>query len=208
MPTTEAGQPLEPFTINIDQSVLDDLVARLKATRFAPDLDNEDERYGLGATYLRRLVEYWANEFDWRTNRFARLDLETLEDVERPVCNLRRRVSDRPHLDQPHDVLGQPSHRNLDRAYKKPNLYPWTPSHDRQPPVQAPAGFTLLIGDRSPFDGGYTPEERLAAFKTGGGRFYGNVCAVNVHRKGGHFGPWENPEAWIHDRRSTYRSLR
>ena len=94
------------------------------------------------------------------------------------------------------------------RAYKKPNLYPWTPSHDRQPPVQAPAGFTLLIGDRSPFDGGHTPEERLAAFKTGGGRFYGNVCAVNFHRKGGHFGPWENPEAWIHDRRSTYRSLR
>lgn len=66
MPTTEAGQPLEPFTINIDQSVLDDLVARLKATRFAPDLDNEDERYGLSATYLRRLVEYWADEFDWR----------------------------------------------------------------------------------------------------------------------------------------------
>ena len=64
MITTEAGRPLEPFTINIDQTVLDDLVARLKATRFASDLDNEDERYGLGATYLRRLVEYWANEFD------------------------------------------------------------------------------------------------------------------------------------------------
>jgi hypothetical protein len=94
------------------------------------------------------------------------------------------------------------------RAYKNANLYPWTPSHDRQPPIQAPAAFTLLLGDRSPFDGGHSPEERLAAFKAGGGRFYADVRAVNVHRNGGHFGPWENPEAWIHDLRSTYRSLR
>jgi hypothetical protein len=66
MIATEAGQPLDPYTINVDQSVLDDLVVRLKATRFAPDLDNEDERYGLSTTYLRRLAEYWADEFDWR----------------------------------------------------------------------------------------------------------------------------------------------
>ena len=99
MITTEAGQPLEPFTINIDQSVLDDLVA----------IDH----------ILTSPTMYWVNP-----------------------------------------AIGTSIH-----AYKKPNLYPWTPSHDRQPPVQAPAGFTLLIGDRSPFDGGHTPEERLAAFK-------------------------------------------
>lgn len=66
MITTEAGRSLDPFTINIDQSVLDDLVARLKATRFAPDLDNDDERHGLTTTHLRPLVEYWADDFDWR----------------------------------------------------------------------------------------------------------------------------------------------
>lgn len=93
------------------------------------------------------------------------------------------------------------------RAYKNANLYPWTPSHDRQPPIEAPAGFTLLLGDASP-PGGHTPEDRIAAFKAGGGRFYGDVRNVNVHQEGGHFGPWENPDVWIHDLRATYRPLR
>jgi hypothetical protein len=53
--TTEAGQPPEPFTIDVDQSVLGDLVARLK-----------DDRYGLSTSYLVRLVAaYWADVFDW-----------------------------------------------------------------------------------------------------------------------------------------------
>src|ERR1700710_1641856 len=54
--TTEAGQPPEPFTINVNQSVSDDLVARRK-----------DDRYGLSTSYLDRLVTHWADEFDWRT---------------------------------------------------------------------------------------------------------------------------------------------
>ncbi|MQY10799.1 hypothetical protein SRB5_09120 [Streptomyces sp. RB5] len=57
---------LEPFRIHIPQHVLDDLRARLKATRFAPDPENEDETYGLSTSSLRPLVEYWAFGFDWR----------------------------------------------------------------------------------------------------------------------------------------------
>jgi hypothetical protein len=34
------------------------------------------------------------------------------------------------------------------------------------------------------------------------------VRNVTVHHKGGHFGPWENPDAWIHDLRATHRDLR
>jgi hypothetical protein len=93
------------------------------------------------------------------------------------------------------------------RAYRNANLYPWAPSHDRQPPIEAPAGFTFLLRDASP-PGGHTPESRIAAFKNGGGRFYADVRDVNVHEKGGHFGPWENPEAWINDLRTTFRKLR
>ncbi|MGK4578629.1 hypothetical protein [Kitasatospora sp. HPMI-4] len=44
--------------------------------------------------------------------------------------------------------------------------------------------------------------------KAGGGRFYADIRDVNVHEKGGHFGPYENPEAWIHDLRRTFRMLR
>ena len=91
------------------------------------------------------------------------------------------------------------------RAYRNANLYPWTPSHGRTPAVEAPAGFTFLLGDASP-PGAHTPEERRAKFGATG--FYGDVRAVNVHDRGGHFGPWENPQAWIHDLRATFRELR
>jgi pimeloyl-ACP methyl ester carboxylesterase len=93
------------------------------------------------------------------------------------------------------------------RAYRNANLYPWTPSHHRQPPIEAPAGFTFLLGDASP-PGAHTPEQRIAIFKAGGGRLYADVRNVTVHHKGGHFGPWENPDAWIHDLRATHRDLR
>lgn len=56
------------FTIDVPQQELDDLVARLRATRFAPDLNNADEKYGLSTAYLERLVRHWADDFDWRAN--------------------------------------------------------------------------------------------------------------------------------------------
>lgn len=55
---------LDPFVIDVEQDVLDDLRRRLKATRFAPDLDNEDEAFGLSTAYLKPIVEYWADGFD------------------------------------------------------------------------------------------------------------------------------------------------
>ena len=92
------------------------------------------------------------------------------------------------------------------RAYKNASLYPPKPVNDLKPYVQAPAGFTFLLGDSSP--GAESPEERVEIFKAGGGQFYADVRDINVHEAGGHFGPYENPEAWIHDLRATYRKLR
>ncbi|MEW2294389.1 epoxide hydrolase [Streptomyces sp. NPDC006743] len=56
----------EPYSIDISQDVLDDLKDRLRGTRFFDDLDNEDEYYGISTAYLKPLVEYWADGFDWR----------------------------------------------------------------------------------------------------------------------------------------------
>jgi hypothetical protein len=36
------------------------------------------------------------------------------------------------------------------RAYKNPNRYPWQPSHNRTPAIEAPAGLTFLTGDAYP----------------------------------------------------------
>jgi len=56
----------EPFEIRIGQDVLDDLDRRLAATRFAPDMANEDWSYGVPSDYLQELVTYWRESFDWR----------------------------------------------------------------------------------------------------------------------------------------------
>jgi pimeloyl-ACP methyl ester carboxylesterase len=56
----------EPYKIDVPQAALNDLKDRLKKTRFFDDLDNEEEYYGISTSYLKPLVEYWADGFDWR----------------------------------------------------------------------------------------------------------------------------------------------
>jgi pimeloyl-ACP methyl ester carboxylesterase len=65
MTDTAAAQP-EPFDPRATDAELDDLRARLRATRW-PDAP-EDAGWSLGTDvgYLRELVEYWADGFDWR----------------------------------------------------------------------------------------------------------------------------------------------
>ena len=55
-----------PFTIEVPEAVLTDLRARLAATRFPDEIDDADWDYGTPLAYLRELVEYWRDEFDWR----------------------------------------------------------------------------------------------------------------------------------------------
>src|ERR1700755_3530493 len=55
----------EPFARRAEPAVLEDLRARLRATRW-PDAP-EDAGWSLGTDldYLRELVAYWADGFDW-----------------------------------------------------------------------------------------------------------------------------------------------
>jgi pimeloyl-ACP methyl ester carboxylesterase len=61
-----ADHRVTPFTVRIPDEDLDDLDRRLRRTRFAPDLANDDWRYGTNGAHLRALVEYWVEEYDWR----------------------------------------------------------------------------------------------------------------------------------------------
>ena len=57
---------IEPFTVAIPDEDVDDLRRRLKATRFPDDFANDDWKYGTPTAYLRLLVDYWINDYDWR----------------------------------------------------------------------------------------------------------------------------------------------
>src|SRR5215467_8220294 len=60
-----------PFTIDIPQAVLDDLQRRLEATRWIDDLNDPGWDHGLSIPYMRELVSYWQNGFDWRAQEDA-----------------------------------------------------------------------------------------------------------------------------------------
>jgi len=57
---------IRPFEVNIPEAVIEDLQARLRMTRFPDEIDGADWDYGTNLAYQRELVDYWANEFDWR----------------------------------------------------------------------------------------------------------------------------------------------
>ncbi|WP_405791821.1 epoxide hydrolase family protein [Streptomyces sp. NBC_01506] len=66
---------VEPFVLDIPQAELDDLAARLAATRWPDELPGADWSMGVSLPYLRDLAEYWRTDYDWRAqeaylNRF------------------------------------------------------------------------------------------------------------------------------------------
>lgn len=63
---TSDRHSLQQYTPRVDPAVIDDLRARVRATRW-PDAP-EDAGWTLGADlgYLRELAEYWADGFDWQ----------------------------------------------------------------------------------------------------------------------------------------------
>jgi len=91
------------------------------------------------------------------------------------------------------------------RTYANAARYPWTPSHDRKPPVGTPVGMTFLGYENPP---GVTTEQRVEAFAKSPDAAWFNSVFLNAHEKGGHFAPFENPEAVVSDIRRTFRALR
>ncbi len=61
----------QPFRIEIPDSKLHDLRRRLAHVHWAPDFANDDWRYGTNGAYLRELVAYWHDAYDWRAQEKA-----------------------------------------------------------------------------------------------------------------------------------------
>ena len=74
-------QTAKPFKIEVAQSVLDDLKARIKQTRWADAPENAGWNYGTSPDYLKELADYWVNKYDWRKheaqlNKFPQFTVE------------------------------------------------------------------------------------------------------------------------------------
>ena len=91
------------------------------------------------------------------------------------------------------------------RYYANANRYPWTPSHDRQPAVEAPTGITFVAHENPP---GISTERRVQNFLDSDRAPWYNHTNLTAHPEGGHFIPWEVPDAWVGDLRRTFRPRR
>ena len=57
---------MQPFKLNIHSDILEEISNRLKSTRLPEDFGNQDWRYGTEKSYLKNLLEYWIEDYDWK----------------------------------------------------------------------------------------------------------------------------------------------
>ena len=55
-----------PFKINVPEEVLVDLKQRLARARFPDEVEGAGWTYGTNLAYLKQLVAYWRDKYDWR----------------------------------------------------------------------------------------------------------------------------------------------
>ena len=57
---------VQPFEVNVPEETLVDLRDRLSRTRWPDEIYESEWDYGANLAYMKELVEYWLNDFDWR----------------------------------------------------------------------------------------------------------------------------------------------
>ncbi|KUJ37298.1 epoxide hydrolase [Streptomyces albus subsp. albus] len=57
---------IEPFRMDVPQSTLDDLAARLDNARWPDELPDAGWDYGIPLSRVKQLAEYWRHDYDWR----------------------------------------------------------------------------------------------------------------------------------------------
>ena len=67
---------IEQFDIHVEDSVLEDLRGRLERTRLPDQIDGTSWEYGIPIGYVRELVEYWRDAYDWRAQEARLNELE------------------------------------------------------------------------------------------------------------------------------------
>lgn len=61
-----SAESIHPFRLDVAQSELDDLHRRLVEMRWPDEVPDPGWMYGVPRDYLRELVSYWLDGYDWR----------------------------------------------------------------------------------------------------------------------------------------------
>ncbi|XP_076831248.1 epoxide hydrolase 1 [Brachyhypopomus gauderio] len=56
---------IHPFVVESSEEMIQDLYQRIDQTRYTNSLEDSRFHYGFNSDYLRKVVSYWRNEFDW-----------------------------------------------------------------------------------------------------------------------------------------------
>jgi hypothetical protein len=68
MTATAQAEQLTPYRVEVPQAELDELRARLQNVRWPDELPEAAWQYGVPLTYVRDLVDYWRDGYDWRAH--------------------------------------------------------------------------------------------------------------------------------------------
>src|SRR3954470_2105538 len=64
--TPRAATAIQPFTIDVPEADLEDLRARIAATRWPEKEPVDDASQGVPLATIQKIARYWETEHDWR----------------------------------------------------------------------------------------------------------------------------------------------
>ncbi|XP_055003128.1 epoxide hydrolase 1 [Sorex araneus] len=65
-PTASEDESIRPFKVETSEEEIKDLHRRLDNVRLTAPLEDSRFHYGFNINYLKKVITYWKNEFDWK----------------------------------------------------------------------------------------------------------------------------------------------
>ncbi|XP_053440077.1 epoxide hydrolase 1-like [Nycticebus coucang] len=65
-PTAREDESIRPFKVETSDEEIIDLHQRIGKFRLTPPLEDSHFQYGFNTNYLKKIISYWRNEFDWK----------------------------------------------------------------------------------------------------------------------------------------------
>ncbi|XP_044530566.1 epoxide hydrolase 1 isoform X1 [Gracilinanus agilis] len=65
-PRTPEDESIRPFKVETSEEEIKDLHQRIDLARFTEPLEDIRFHYGFNSNYLKKVVSYWRNQFDWK----------------------------------------------------------------------------------------------------------------------------------------------